>query len=158
MKFTNNTKVDCLWSFAGLQSQNGDCAHYIIESKVQWKPFWLATQQYPQNDWLGGNFQYTMTYAHGPHSIFTLSGFPPRSVHLEIIQGTSVWYWLVHNDMCPPVCILPVFFIWSFSLSLFVLLLLLQTMKRKTNLSFLAWSWFPAIRLSPLKSTTLIQV
>ena len=35
---------------------------YIIESKVQWKPFWLAAQQYPQNDWLGGNFPYTMTY------------------------------------------------------------------------------------------------
>ena len=46
---------------------NGGRAHYIIESKVQWKPFWLATQQYPQNDWLGGKFPYTMTYAHGPH-------------------------------------------------------------------------------------------
>ena len=45
---------------------NGGRAHYIIESKVQWKPFWLATQLYPQNDWLGGNFPYTMTYAHGP--------------------------------------------------------------------------------------------
>ena len=43
------------------------CAHYIIETKVQWKPFWLATQQYPQNDWLGGKFPYTMTYAQGPH-------------------------------------------------------------------------------------------
>ena len=28
-------------------------AHYIIESKVQWKPFWLATQQYPET-WLAG--------------------------------------------------------------------------------------------------------
>ena len=44
----------------------GGRAHYIIESKVQWKPFWLATQQYPQNDWLGGNFLYTMAYTHGP--------------------------------------------------------------------------------------------
>ena len=47
---------------------NGGRAHYVIESKVQWKPFWLATQQYPQNDWLGGILPYTMTYAHGPHS------------------------------------------------------------------------------------------
>ena len=46
---------------------NGGRAHYIIESKVQWKPFWLATQQYPENDWLGGNLPYKMTYAHGPH-------------------------------------------------------------------------------------------
>ena len=43
---------------------------YIIESKVQWIPFWLATQQYPHNDWLGGNFPYTMAYAHGPHLNF----------------------------------------------------------------------------------------
>ena len=41
---------------------------YIIESEGQWKPFWLATQQYPQNDWLGGNFPYTNTYRHSPHS------------------------------------------------------------------------------------------
>ena len=50
-----------------LEGKNGGRAHYIIESNVQWKPFWLATQQYPQNDWLGGKFPYTMTYAHGPH-------------------------------------------------------------------------------------------
>ena len=45
--------------------QWGPCA-FIIESKVQWKPFWLATQQYPQNDWLGGNFPNIMMYAHAP--------------------------------------------------------------------------------------------
>ena len=50
-----------------LSALEGGRAHYIIESKVQWKPFRLATQQYPQNDWLGGNFPHTMTYAHGPH-------------------------------------------------------------------------------------------
>ena len=27
----------------------------------------LATQQYPEIDWLGGKFPYTMTYAHSPH-------------------------------------------------------------------------------------------
>ena len=48
-------------------ARNRGRAHYVIESKVQWKPFWLAIQQYPQNDWLGGNLPYTMTYAHGPH-------------------------------------------------------------------------------------------
>ena len=46
---------------------NGGRAHYVIESNVQWQPFWLATQQYPRNDWLGGNLPYTMTYAHGTH-------------------------------------------------------------------------------------------
>ena len=27
------------------------CAHYVMVSKFQWKPFWLATQRNPQNDW-----------------------------------------------------------------------------------------------------------
>ena len=56
-----------------MSSLNGGHAHYIIESKVQWKPFWLATQQYPQNDWLGGNFPYTMTYVHGPYCLRNLA-------------------------------------------------------------------------------------
>ena len=33
---------------------NGACAHYVMPlmvSKFQWKPFWLATQRDPQNDW-----------------------------------------------------------------------------------------------------------
>ena len=25
--------------------------HYVMVSKFQWKPFWLATQRDPQNDW-----------------------------------------------------------------------------------------------------------
>ena len=29
---------------------NGACAHYVMESKIQWKPFCLATQRDPQND------------------------------------------------------------------------------------------------------------
>ena len=31
---------------AGWQAKMASSAHYIIESKVQWMPFWLATQQY----------------------------------------------------------------------------------------------------------------
>ena len=31
--------------------RNGACAHYVMVSKYQWKPFWLATQRDPQNDW-----------------------------------------------------------------------------------------------------------
>ena len=26
---------------------NGACAHYVMVSKIQWKPFWLAAQLYP---------------------------------------------------------------------------------------------------------------
>ena len=37
----------------GQTSYNGDCTHSIMVSRIQWKPFWLATQSYPQNDWTG---------------------------------------------------------------------------------------------------------
>ena len=30
---------------------DGACAHYVMVSKFQWKPSWLATQRDPQNDW-----------------------------------------------------------------------------------------------------------
>ena len=32
---------------------NGACAHYVMVSRIQWKPFWLATQLYPPNDRTG---------------------------------------------------------------------------------------------------------
>ena len=32
---------------------NGACAYYVMVSKFQWKPFWLATQRDPPNDWTG---------------------------------------------------------------------------------------------------------
>ena len=35
---------------------NGGRVHYVIVSKIQWKPFWLATQLYPQNDWTEWQF------------------------------------------------------------------------------------------------------
>ena len=28
---------------------NGACAHYVMVSKLQWKPFWLASQRDPHN-------------------------------------------------------------------------------------------------------------
>ena len=40
-----NLAVTLLW--------NGACAHYVMVSKIQWKPFWLATQLYPRNNWTG---------------------------------------------------------------------------------------------------------
>ena len=32
---------------------NGASANYIMVSRIQWKPFWLATQRDPPNDWTG---------------------------------------------------------------------------------------------------------
>ena len=35
---------------------HGGRTHYTIVFKIQWKPFWLATQLYPQHDWTGWQF------------------------------------------------------------------------------------------------------
>ena len=45
----NRFQVSCnCW--ARVQNDNGACAHYVMVSKFQWKPFWLATQRDAQND------------------------------------------------------------------------------------------------------------
>ena len=55
------------------------CSHCVIVSKVQWKPFWLATQLYPQNDSLGGNFfPYTMSTAYNFNCTSNVSQFRNR--------------------------------------------------------------------------------
>ena len=35
----------------------GHIRNYVMESNFQWKPFWLATQLYPENDWTGWQFR-----------------------------------------------------------------------------------------------------
>ena len=44
-------------SLAGIRiirdRRNGACVHYVMVSKIQWRPFWLATHLYPQNDSIG---------------------------------------------------------------------------------------------------------
>ena len=43
----------CFHTLLAAVSCRGSCVHYVVVSKFQWKPFWLATQLYPQNDWTG---------------------------------------------------------------------------------------------------------
>ena len=50
--------------------KNGACAHYVMVSKFQWKPFWLATQRDPQNDW-------TATQDRVSHDVFAQAPFFP---------------------------------------------------------------------------------
>ena len=55
-----------LWSWA--------CAFYTMVFKIQWKPhFWLATQNYPLNDWAGWQFRvnYADVFAQAPLNIST---------------------------------------------------------------------------------------
>ena len=42
---------DYHWKAVTLHWRGGSCAHYVMVSKFQWKPLWLATQRDPQNDW-----------------------------------------------------------------------------------------------------------
>ena len=39
--------------FAQTKGINEACQHYMVVSKIEWQPFWLANQLYPQNDWAG---------------------------------------------------------------------------------------------------------
>ena len=49
-------------------NKRGARAHHVMVSKVQWKPFWLATQLYPQNDWTG--WQNGVKYEIRAHTLF----------------------------------------------------------------------------------------
>ena len=57
----------CLHAISILSLSNGDRAHYVMVSKLHWKPFWHATQLYPQNDWTRWQNGVNETHAHGPH-------------------------------------------------------------------------------------------
>ena len=61
-------------ALAWKKARNGACAHYVMVSKFQWKPFWLATQRDPQNDWtatqIGVNYD---VFAQAPLSICILT-------------------------------------------------------------------------------------
>ena len=71
---------------------NWACAHYVMVSKFQWKPFCLATQRDPQNDWTatqnGVNYD---VFAQAPSSLqvatATLNWHKQNS---EVIKE-SVW-------------------------------------------------------------------
>ena len=56
---------------------NGACAHYVMVSKFQWKPFWLATQRDPQNDW-------TATQKRVNYDVFAQAPF------VLVTQSTSI--------------------------------------------------------------------
>ena len=68
---------------------NGGRVHYVMLSRIQWKPFWLATQLYPQNDWTG--WQNGVNYdvcAQSPSGWFQLAEihFPSKGM----CKGTKV--------------------------------------------------------------------
>ena len=75
---------------------NGACAHYVMVSKFQWKPFWLATQRDPQNDW-------TATQNRVNYDVFAQAPLliVGASLGLEFVQATILMnvshscYWLV---------------------------------------------------------------
>ena len=86
---------------------NGGCVHYVMVSNFQWKPFWLATQQDPQNYWTatqnGVNYD---VFIQAPFSLFR-AGFHSRPVGLsfKLIDLTSLffdrcWCWAQRQCTC----------------------------------------------------------
>ena len=65
--------------------ENGACVHYVMVSKIQWQPFWLATQLYPQNDWTG--WQIRVNYRKTP-KISTPSIFTEICCRLQCPEST----------------------------------------------------------------------
>ena len=49
--FSSKKWIKLIPKATGNRKRDGGCAHYVMVSKFQWKPFWLATQRDPQNDW-----------------------------------------------------------------------------------------------------------
>ena len=57
-------------------------AHYVMVSKFQWKPFWLATQRDPHNDW-------TATQNRVNYDVFTQAPF--NGSHFGLAPNSSYW-------------------------------------------------------------------
>ena len=75
-------------------------------SNFQWKPFWLATQLDPQNDWTGWQFRVNydvFTQAplqRKPPNFATLTGYAPFSSMAAFHGNTykvSFWWAFVDN-------------------------------------------------------------
>ena len=81
-KWEKNHKRNRIGSF---RESEWACAHYVMASKIQWKPFWLATQLDPQNDWTG--------WQNGVNDdVFALTG--PILYYSTCLQGRGqAWAW-----------------------------------------------------------------
>ena len=66
--------------------RNGACAHYVMVSKFQWKPFWLATQRDRQNDW-------TATQNRVNYDVFAQAPLEITQINLtEMTVRIMAWY------------------------------------------------------------------
>ena len=70
---------------------HGACAHYVMVSKTQWKPFWLATNLYPLNDWAGWHFRVNYdVFAQAPLHWFPWSPRYEKRVYVLGVQCLQV--------------------------------------------------------------------
>ena len=68
------------WYAVELCGHNGGGVHYVMVSKIQWKPFWLATgapSSIYKTTGLGGKMVWTMTYAHWPNCLLSTTPIHP---------------------------------------------------------------------------------
>ena len=77
---------------------NGACAHYVMVSKFQWKPFWLATQRDLQNDW-------TATQNRVNYDVFAQAPL----ARLLWQKGPGIFFYTntFRTFCCRPLCIAP---------------------------------------------------
>ena len=68
------------------RTKNGGLAHFVMVSKIQWKPFSLPASSIHKMTGLGGEMVWTMTYAHAPHHLLK--------------QGISLLRWSFSRRFC----------------------------------------------------------
>ena len=84
------SKINWFSKDLNFTKQWGPCAlHHWIQSSME--AICLATQQYPEIEWLGGKFPYTMTYAHGPHFVDFMFSLARLSILSWKLTSTLSW-------------------------------------------------------------------
>ena len=83
-------------------ASDGACAHYVMVSKFQWKPCWLATHRDAQNDWNGWrnrvNYNVFTRHRLGP---IAQSWFFCLSLYWWQAKMASIEFWV---PWCSRVC------------------------------------------------------
>ena len=75
---------------------SGGRAHYVMVSKFQWQPFWLATQLYPQNDWTG--WPYGVSYDVYAQASLQFKGQVCFTCFCDIYCADTLWPLQLHTS------------------------------------------------------------
>ena len=75
--------------------RHGPLTGPLMVSRIQWKPFWLTTQLYPPNDWLGWPTKWCELWRirAGPVHFFFRPAVSSESIFVEKMGREIDWEW-----------------------------------------------------------------